>query len=106
MHEEKAACAAAPVPSSHHNHADSGAADAGSGDHYSPGRADAQHDGSHRGNHDSGEAVTQQDVFALVAAHTERLKAMLAGVVADLPDPAGCTCETWADGVDLTYDVP
>ena len=31
---------------------------------------------------------------------------MLADVVADLPDPAGCTCDTWADGVDLTYEVP
>ena len=34
------------------------------------------------------EAVRQQDVFALFAANTERLKAMLADVVADLPDPA------------------
>jgi 5'-methylthioadenosine phosphorylase len=52
------------------------------------------------------DAVTQEDVFALFAAHTERLKGLLAGVLADLPDPAGCTCDTWADGIDLTYDVP
>jgi len=52
------------------------------------------------------DAVRQQDVFALFAANTERLKTMLAGVVADLPDPEGCTCNTWADGLDLTYDVP
>ncbi len=52
------------------------------------------------------EAVRQQDVFALFAANTDRLKAMLADVVADLPDPAGCTCDTWADGLDLTYEVP
>ena len=52
------------------------------------------------------EAVRQQDVFALFAANTERLKAMLAGVIADLPDPAGCTCDTWADGLDLTYEIP
>jgi 5'-methylthioadenosine phosphorylase len=52
------------------------------------------------------EAVRQQDVFALFAANTERLKTMLAGVVADLPDPDGCTCDTWADGLDLTYEIP
>jgi 5'-methylthioadenosine phosphorylase len=52
------------------------------------------------------EAVRQQDVFALFAANTERLKTLLAGVVGDLPDPAGCTCDTWADGLDLTYEVP
>ena len=33
-------------------------------------------------------------------SNTERLKALLAGVIADLPDPAGCTCATWADGLD------
>jgi 5'-methylthioadenosine phosphorylase len=52
------------------------------------------------------EAVRQQDVFALFAANTERLKTMLAGVVADLPDPDGCPCDTWADGLDLTYEIP
>ncbi len=52
------------------------------------------------------DAVRQQDVFALFAANTERLKAVLAGVVSDLPDPAGCTCHSWADGLDLTYEIP
>ena len=51
-------------------------------------------------------AVTQQEVFALFAANTERLKTMLAGVIAGLPDPSGCTCDTWADGLDLTYEIP
>ena len=55
---------------------------------------------------EAAEAVRQQDVFALFAANTERLKTMLAAVVADLPDPAGCTCDTWADGLDLTYEIP
>jgi 5'-methylthioadenosine phosphorylase len=54
----------------------------------------------------SEEAVTQEDVFALFAANTERLKVMLADVVTRLPDADGCTCETWAGGLDLTYDVP
>ena len=52
------------------------------------------------------QAVHQQDVFALFAANTERLKSLLAGVIADLPDPAGCTCDTWAEGIELTYEVP
>ena len=50
--------------------------------------------------------VRQQDVFALFEANTERLKGLLAGVIADLPDPAGCTCDTWADGLELTYEIP
>jgi 5'-methylthioadenosine phosphorylase len=52
------------------------------------------------------EAVRQQDVFAMFAQNTERLKALLAGVIAVLPDAAGCTCDTWADGLVLTYDIP
>jgi len=50
--------------------------------------------------------VRQEEVFALFAANTERLKALLAGVIADLPAPDGCTCHTWADGIDLTYEIP
>lgn len=52
------------------------------------------------------QGVRQQDVFALFAANTERLKGLLAGVIADLPDPGGCTCDTWADGLELTYELP
>jgi 5'-methylthioadenosine phosphorylase len=52
------------------------------------------------------QGVRQEDVFALFAANTERLKGLLARVVADLPDPDGCTCHAWADGIELTYHVP
>ena len=52
------------------------------------------------------QGVQQQDVFALFAENTERLKGLLAGVIADLPDPAGCTCDTWAAGLHLTYEIP
>jgi 5'-methylthioadenosine phosphorylase len=52
------------------------------------------------------QGVRQQDVFALFAANTERLKGLLAAVIARLPDPDGCTCETWAEGLDLTYEIP
>ena len=54
---------------------------------------------------EASEEVDQAEVFALFAENIERLKAMLAGVVADLPDPAGCSCDTWADGLELTYDA-
>jgi 5'-methylthioadenosine phosphorylase len=53
-----------------------------------------------------GQGVEQEDVFALFAANTERLKVILAEVIAALPDPDGCTCDTWADGMDLTYAIP
>jgi 5'-methylthioadenosine phosphorylase len=52
------------------------------------------------------EGVRQEDVFALFAANTERLKGLLAGVIAALPDPSGCPCSTWADGIELTYEIP
>ena len=55
---------------------------------------------------ETGEGVGQAEVFALFARNIERLKGLLAGVLADLPDPAGCACSTWADGIDLTYELP
>ena len=55
---------------------------------------------------ESGEGVGQQEVFALFARNIDRLKALLAAAIATLPDPAGCTCSTWADGIELTYDIP
>jgi 5'-methylthioadenosine phosphorylase len=55
---------------------------------------------------ESGSGVSQDEVFALFAANLERLRALLADTIATLPDPEGCTCATWADGVELTYDVP
>ncbi len=56
---------------------------------------------------ESGEGVGQAEVFAMFARNIDRLKTLLAGVVADLPEPgAGCACSSWADGLDLPYDVP
>jgi 5'-methylthioadenosine phosphorylase len=55
---------------------------------------------------DSGEGVGQAEVFAMFAANIERLKGLLATVLADLPSPDGCACSSWADDLDLTYDVP
>jgi 5'-methylthioadenosine phosphorylase len=51
----------------------------------------------------SGEGVGQAEVFELFAQSLDRLRVVLEAVVADAPDPGGCTCATWADGLDLTY---
>jgi 5'-methylthioadenosine phosphorylase len=55
---------------------------------------------------ESGAGVGQEEVFALFRANLDRLKDLLTAAVAALPDPDGCTCSTWADGIELTYDVP
>ncbi|MFC7497382.1 MULTISPECIES: S-methyl-5'-thioadenosine phosphorylase [unclassified Nocardioides] len=55
---------------------------------------------------EGGEGVGQEEVFALFRANLERLGALLTRSIEGLPDPDGCTCSTWADGIELTYEVP
>jgi 5'-methylthioadenosine phosphorylase len=55
---------------------------------------------------ESGGGVGQEEVFALFRANLERLTGLLTATVAGLPDPDGCSCSTWADGIELTYEVP
>ncbi|WP_139984045.1 S-methyl-5'-thioadenosine phosphorylase [Nocardioides litoris] len=55
---------------------------------------------------ESGQGVGQAEVFALFRSNLERLTALLTAAIAGLPDPDGCSCSTWADDVELTYDVP
>lgn len=55
---------------------------------------------------ESGDGVDQDVVFALFKANLERLTGILEATIAGLPDPSGCTCSSWADGVELTYDIP
>lgn len=55
---------------------------------------------------ESGAGVGQEEVFALFRANLDRLAGLLTRAVAALPDPTGCTCTTWADGLELTYEVP
>jgi 5'-methylthioadenosine phosphorylase len=55
---------------------------------------------------ESGEGVGQEEVFALFAQNLERLRTLLADTIADLPDADGCPCSTWADDIDLTYEIP
>ncbi|HRD64250.1 MAG TPA: 5'-methylthioadenosine phosphorylase, partial [Nocardioides sp.] len=54
-----------------------------------------------------GEAgVGQEEVFARFRDNLERLTALLTQAIAALPDPDGCTCSTWADGLELSYEIP
>lgn len=55
---------------------------------------------------DSGQGVGQDEVFARFRANLDRLTALLTAAIAALPDPSGCSCSTWADGIELTYEVP
>ncbi len=46
-------------------------------------------------------------MFALFAANIDRLKTLLTGVVGRLPEPGtDCACASWADGLDLPYELP
>lgn len=54
----------------------------------------------------TGHGVSQDEVFAMFERNIDRVKDILTEVLADLPDPAGCSCSTWAEGLELTYDVP
>ena len=50
--------------------------------------------------------VGQEEVFALFRQNLERLTGLLTTAIAALPDPDGCSCSTWADGIELTYEIP
>jgi 5'-methylthioadenosine phosphorylase len=45
-------------------------------------------------------------VFVVFASNVGRLKGILASVVVNLPSPDGCACSTWADDLQLTYEMP
>ena len=66
----------------------------------------SQNSGRTHAGAESGSGVGQEEVFTLFRANLERLTGLLARAVAALPDPAGCSCSSWVDGIDLTYDVP
>lgn len=55
---------------------------------------------------EAGAGVDQEQVFALFAENLDRLRTLLTDTITALPDPAGCTCETWAAGLDLPYEIP
>jgi 5'-methylthioadenosine phosphorylase len=54
--------------------------------------------------HEAG--VDQREIFALFQANLDRLTGLLSAAIGRLPDPDGCGCSTWADGLELTYRIP
>jgi len=55
---------------------------------------------------EAGSGVAQEEVFALFARNIDRLKGLLTTAIGQLPAPDGCSCSSWAEGIDLTYEVP
>ena len=55
---------------------------------------------------ESGSGVGQAEVFAMFERNLSRLHDLLTATLGNLPDPEGCGCSTWADGLELTYEVP
>ena len=55
---------------------------------------------------EEGSGVSQEEVFALFKANLERLTGLLSATIEALPDPDGCACGSWTDGVELTYEIP
>jgi len=55
---------------------------------------------------ESGEGVTQAEVFAQFGRSIDHLKRLLVQVVATLPADAECTCRHSLDGIDLPFELP
>ena len=54
----------------------------------------------------TGQGVGEAEVYARFAANLDRLGDVLTAAIKGLPDPDGCSCATWADGLDLAYEIP
>ncbi len=55
---------------------------------------------------EEGEAVDQAQVFALFAENLVRLRGVLASAVGLTPDPDGCTCASWTEGIEDRSALP
>lgn len=55
---------------------------------------------------EEGEAVDQAQVFALFAENLVRLRGVLGSAVALTPDPDGCTCSGWTEGIEDRSALP
>ncbi|WP_344939988.1 S-methyl-5'-thioadenosine phosphorylase [Sphaerisporangium flaviroseum] len=55
---------------------------------------------------DTGEGVTQDEVFAFFAANSERMRTLVSSVVAKLPSERTCPCGDALKGINLPFDLP
>jgi 5'-methylthioadenosine phosphorylase len=55
---------------------------------------------------EAGEGVTHAEVLATFGASIERLKGVLAAIVAALPEDDECTCRHALDGLPLPFELP
>lgn len=55
---------------------------------------------------ESGEGVTQEEVFAVFHENTERLRSLVAETVAALPAERECPCANALDGMALPFELP
>jgi len=55
---------------------------------------------------ESGQGVGQAEVFEMFGRNLDRLRAILTDVLGRLPASDRCACASWADGIDLPYEVP
>lgn len=54
----------------------------------------------------SGEGVSQEEVFRVFGQNTKRLRDLLLRVAADLPDDRDCACPHALDGIDTHLELP
>jgi 5'-methylthioadenosine phosphorylase len=55
---------------------------------------------------EEGEGVTQDEVFALFAANSARLRELIMQVIRDLPEDRACPCPRALDGLRLPIELP
>ncbi|MET8141350.1 S-methyl-5'-thioadenosine phosphorylase [Sphaerisporangium sp. NPDC005288] len=55
---------------------------------------------------DTGEGVTQEEVFAFFAANSERMRTLVGSVVAELPLDRACPCGDALNGIKLPFELP
>lgn len=55
---------------------------------------------------DTGEEVTQEEVFRVFAENTGRMRALILSTAASLPEKRDCACAHALDGVDIAFELP
>lgn len=55
---------------------------------------------------EAGGSVTQAEVFEVFKENIERLRELLTGVIAGLPERRDCACSRSLDGLDVPFELP